>query len=77
MALPTLNPSLIEPFLSEPIVVDEDTLLPAPRIVAGNDSRVLLARGDRAYARGDANSPLVETRRARSRPSASSATPRR
>ena len=60
MALPTLNPSLIEPFLSEPIVVDEGTLLAAPRIVAGNDSRVLLARGDRAYARGEINSPLVE-----------------
>ena len=61
MALPTLNPSLIEPFLSEPIVVDEGTLLAAPRIVAGNDGRVLLARGDRAYARGEVNSPLVET----------------
>ena len=61
MALPTLNPALIEPFLSEPIVVDENTLLAAPRIVAGNDSRVLLARGDRAYARGELNSPLVET----------------
>ena len=61
MALPTLNPSLIEPFLSEPIVVDEGTLLTAPRIVAGNDSRVLLARGDRAYALGDSNSQLIET----------------
>lgn len=61
MALPTLNPSLIEPFLAEPIVVDEGTLVTAPRIVAGNDSRVLLARGDRAYARGEFNSPLVET----------------
>ncbi len=60
MALPTLNPSLIEPFLSEPIVVDQDTLRLAPRIVAGNDSRVLLARGDRAYARGEANAPLLE-----------------
>lgn len=61
LALPTLNPSLIEPFLAEPIVVDEATLLTAPRLVAGNDSRVLLARGDRAYARGEINSPLVET----------------
>lgn len=60
MALPTLNPSLIEPFLSEPIVVDQDTLQLAPRIVAGNDSRVLLARGDRAYARGEASAPLLE-----------------
>lgn len=61
MALPTLNPSVIEPFLSEPIVVDADTLQNAPRIVAGNDSRVLLSRGDRAYARGNADAPLLET----------------
>lgn len=61
MALPTLNPSVIEPFLSEPIVVDADTLQAAPRIVAGNDSRVLLSRGDRAYARGNAETPLLET----------------
>jgi hypothetical protein len=60
MALPTLNPSLIEPFLAEPIVVDSDTLAMAPRIVAGNESRVVLARGDRVYARGEAKAPLVE-----------------
>lgn len=61
LALPTLNPSLIEPFLSEPIVVDENELQAAARIVAGKDSRVLLARGDRAYAVGGPESPLVET----------------
>ena len=60
LALPTLNPALIEPFLSEPIVVDEDTLKTAPRVVAGNDNRVLLSRGDRAYARGEPNAPLLE-----------------
>jgi nucleoid-associated protein YgaU len=60
MALPTLRPSLIEPFLSEPEVVDENTLAGAPRIVAGNDNHVLLARGDRAYAMGGPNSPLIE-----------------
>jgi len=61
MALPTLNPGSIEPFLSEPIVVDENTLQAAPRIVAGDDNRVLLSRGDRAYARGALDSPLLET----------------
>ena len=61
MALPTLNPSSIEPFLTEPIVVDQNTLAAAPRIVAGDDSRVLLARGDRAYARGSVDAPLIET----------------
>lgn len=60
LALPTLNPSLIEPFLSEPIVVDANTLQAAPRIVAGNDSRVIMSRGDRAYARGEPGTPLVE-----------------
>ncbi|MET0542269.1 MAG: LysM domain-containing protein [Variovorax sp.] len=60
MALPTLDTALIEPFLAEPIVVDEDTLKIAPRIVAGNDNRVLLARGDRAYARGEPGTPLLE-----------------
>ncbi len=50
-ALPTLKTHLIEPFLAEPVVVDEEGLSAAPRIVAAQDSRVLLTRGDRAYAR--------------------------
>ncbi|MDD0816156.1 LysM domain-containing protein [Curvibacter sp. HBC28] len=58
-ALPTLRIQLIEPFLAEPVVVDERTLLEAPHIVAGQDDRVLISRGDRAYARGEANTPLV------------------
>jgi LysM domain len=50
-AIPTLPPNLIEPFLAEPMIVDEATLLAAPRIVAAPEGRVVLARGDRAYAR--------------------------
>ncbi len=50
-SIPTLPPHLIEPFLAEPIVVDEATFLRAPRIVATQEGRVLLSRGDRAYAR--------------------------
>ncbi len=49
-AIPTLPPNLIEPFLAEPLIVDEATLLTAPRIV-GTQDRVLLSRGDRAYVR--------------------------
>ncbi len=60
MALPALKPHLIEPFLDEPIVVEQNALDSAPRIVAGNDGRVLLSRGDRAYARGPADAPLVD-----------------
>jgi hypothetical protein len=61
MALPTLRPSAIEPFLAEPLVVDANTLASAPRIVAATDSRVLLTRGDRAYVRGPDGAPLVES----------------
>ncbi|WP_156909377.1 LysM peptidoglycan-binding domain-containing protein [Ottowia thiooxydans] len=58
--LPTLQPHLIEPFLSEPLVVDDDSFERAPRIVATNsERRVLLAKGDRAYARGPKDAPML------------------
>lgn len=58
-ALPTLKLHLIEPFLIEPLVVDEQALTQAPRIVATVDQRVLMSTGDRAYARGGAADPLT------------------
>ncbi len=48
----TLKSQFIEPFLAEPIIVDENGLKASPRIVATQEGRVLLSRGDRAYARG-------------------------
>lgn len=57
-ALPTLKPHLIEPFLTEPIVVEASVLERAPRIVATTEERVLMAHGDRAYARGIDSAPL-------------------
>jgi hypothetical protein len=51
-ALPTLSPQAIEPFLAEALIVDEAAFALAPRIVATQEGRVLLSRGDRAYARG-------------------------
>ena len=59
-ALPTLNPSLIEPFLADPIVVDESSLQQAPRIVATREQRVMLSKGDRAYGRGSPEAPLAD-----------------
>ena len=59
-ALPTLKSHLIEPFLAEPVIVDENTLNSAPRIVAAQEGRVLLTRGDRAYARGQGAAALVD-----------------
>lgn len=51
-SIPTLSPSAIEPFLAEAMIVDAATFALAPRIVATQEGRVLLSRGDRAYARG-------------------------
>jgi hypothetical protein len=60
-ALPAIKAHLIEPFLAEPVIVDEFGLQNAPRIVAALDSRVLLTRGDRAYARGQTGTPLLDS----------------
>lgn len=51
-AIPTIPTSIIEPFLTRPLVVEADGLDNAPTIVAAEDSRVLLAPGHRAFARG-------------------------
>jgi len=58
-AIPTLQPQFIEPFLDEPLVVEELTLADAPRLVGTFGDHVMLARGDRAYARGSATQPLA------------------
>ena len=50
--------NLIEPFLVEPMVIDEAAVLGAPRIVAAQEGRVLLSRGDRAYARSTQGNTL-------------------
>jgi hypothetical protein len=59
-ALPALQPSAIEPFLAEPLIVDAVAFAAAPRIVSAQEGRVLLSRGDRAYARGPSGAPLID-----------------
>jgi nucleoid-associated protein YgaU len=51
--IPTLSASAIEPFLAEPLIVDAVEFAVAPRIVATQEGRVLLSRGDRAYAKAE------------------------
>ena len=51
-AIPPVNLQAIEAFLTEALIVDEATFSQAPRIVATPENRVLLTKGDRAYARG-------------------------
>lgn len=45
--------NLIEPFLNEAVIFETNELAAAPRIVATQEGRVLLSRGDTAYVRGD------------------------
>lgn len=47
--IPAIPASAIEPFLSQPLVIEADGLENAPRIVAGQDERVVLGAGDQAY----------------------------
>jgi nucleoid-associated protein YgaU len=60
LALPTLKSSVIESFLAEPVVVSEEEIQKAARLVATQGGRVILARNDRAYARGHSDAPLLD-----------------
>jgi hypothetical protein len=52
-AVPAIPANLIEPFLSKPLVLAEDELKDAPRIVAAQEERVVLGKNDKAYVHGD------------------------
>jgi LysM repeat protein len=52
VAIPTIPNNLIEPFLSQPLVLEAAGLADAARIVATQHGRVFVGRGDDAYARG-------------------------
>jgi len=51
-AIPTIDARVIEPFLNRPVVAAEAQLAAHPRIVATQDGRVYLGRGDIAFVRG-------------------------
>lgn len=52
-AISAIPSSLIEPFLSQPLIIEQEDLLTAPRIVAVQEGHVNLAKNDKAYVRGD------------------------
>jgi hypothetical protein len=51
-AIPAIPPAAIEPFLSQPLVIEQDFLAAAPRIVATDEDRFMLGAGDVAYVTG-------------------------
>ncbi|WP_432381697.1 LysM peptidoglycan-binding domain-containing protein [Duganella sp. P38] len=52
-AVPSIAPGAIEPFLTQPLVIENDEFKAAPRIVATREGRVFLGKGDQAYVRGE------------------------
>jgi hypothetical protein len=50
--IPSIPPREIEPYLSQPLVIEAGGLEKAPRIVATEESRVYLGEGGIAYATG-------------------------
>ncbi len=55
-AVPAIPSNVIEPFLSQPLIIGEGDLNGAPRIVATQEGRVMLGKDDKAYVRGVINS---------------------
>jgi hypothetical protein len=52
-AIPAIPSHAIEPFLSQPLIVNENELANTPRIIAAEEGHVFLGKGDKAYVRGD------------------------
>jgi hypothetical protein len=52
-AIASVPMHLIGPFLNDAIVLDTNTLEAAPRVVATQEGRVLVSKGENAYVRGD------------------------
>ena len=52
-AVPTISASKIEPFLSQPLIVEGEELVGAAYIVATQEGRVHAGKNDKLYVRGD------------------------
>jgi hypothetical protein len=51
-AIPTISPKAIEPFLTQPLIIEEGGLYKAPRIIATEENRVNVGAGNVAYVSG-------------------------
>jgi len=52
LEIPAIPPQAIEPFLSQPLVIDLAQFEKSPRIVATQENRLFTAQGDAIYATG-------------------------
>jgi hypothetical protein len=56
--IPSIPPNVIEPFISQPLVVDADALNSSPRIAATAEDRISLSSGDKAFVLGIPNAQV-------------------
>lgn len=52
-AVQSIPSGVIEPFLTQPLIVEADELKNAPRIIATREGHVVIGKDDTAYVRGD------------------------
>jgi hypothetical protein len=52
-AVLSIPSGVIEPFLTQPLIIEDDELRNAPRIIATREGHVFLGKDDKAYVRGD------------------------
>ena len=52
-AIDAIPAGAIEPYLTQPLVIEKDALAGAPRIAASEEGHLYLGNGDRVYVRGD------------------------
>jgi LysM repeat protein len=57
--IPTISSQAIEAFLNRPLVVEENALNTAPRIIGGSEARLYLSTGDKIYTRGFSKPPEI------------------
>lgn len=58
-AIPSIPPEAIEPYLTQPLIVESATMRDAPRVVASKE-RVILGKGDIAYVAGITDPAIVD-----------------
>lgn len=59
-AIPSIPPHVIAPFISQPLVVEENELKSAPRLMAAQDDRVIIGNGDTGYVTGIADTSVSD-----------------
>ncbi|MFZ6819153.1 LysM peptidoglycan-binding domain-containing protein [Undibacterium sp. Ji22W] len=52
-AISAIPNNLIEPYLSQPLIIEKDEFANTPRIVAAPEGRVYMGKGDKVYTKGD------------------------